>query len=501
VADGCCPRVRGRGLAFGLRAAKAAHEAHDRALERLLLGKPECEQRVHSPSISRRRSSGLPFLGDTGRPLARGAEPGAACPGAYPSLVTSRGQAGWLLRGRPPRRLLGPALALVVFLWAWIFLGHWIYGRNAAVATQNHDSVVYQGYGVAMRDGEVPYRDFTVVYPPGSLPVFLAPTYAVSTADVSGYERWFARLMAGCGLLCLVLVIASRAPALGVAFVAVSPLLVGSLLLSRYDLWPAALVAGATAALVRDRAGLGFAALAAAVAAKLFALVLVPVAIVWTLRRRGPAALRRGLASFAAVIAAAFVPFLILAPSGLWASLRGQAARAIQIESLVGTALLTFGHPSEFDSLGAKSIVGHHDAVIATTVVEVAVLVALWIAFARGEMVVERLYRYLAACVCAFIALGKVFSPQYLIWLIPLVPLVRGRRGLFAMSLLAVAMVVTQWYFPERYGSIEDGQLSWLAFGRDLVLLVVLATLSLPRLATVRHAAAARERSAGTRTG
>jgi uncharacterized membrane protein len=388
---------------------------------------------------------------------------------------------------RPSRRqVVAACLAVVVFLWSWIFLDHWFYGRNAAVVGQNHDSVVYQGYGAAMRSGQVPYRDFSVVYPPGALPVFLAPAYAVSTADVTGYQRWFARLMAVCGLLCLLLVMASRPPRLAVPFVAVSPLLIGSLALSRYDLWPAALVAAATAALVRDRHGLAFAAIGAAVAAKLFALVLVPVAVVWTLRRGGRESLRRGLISFALVLLAAFGPFLVLAPSGLWASLRDQAARAIQIESLVGTALLTFGHPSEFDSLGAKSIAGHHAAVIATTVVEAVVLIALWLAFARGEMEAARLVRYLAACVCAFIALGKVFSPQYLIWLVPLVPLVRGGRGLVASALLGAAMIATQWYYPGRYGSIEDGTLSWLAFVRDLMLVAVLGIVALPASGAIR---------------
>ena len=65
-------------------------------------------------------------------------------------------------------------------------------------------------------------------------------------------------------------------------------------------------------------------------------------------------------------------------------------------------------------------------------------LVGLWIAFARGPSDDDRFLRYSAAAVCAFIALGKVLSPQYLIWLIPLVPLVRGRRGLAATGLLTV---------------------------------------------------------------
>jgi len=88
-----------------------------------------------------------------------------------------------------------------------------------------------------------------------------------------------------------------------------------------------------------------------------------------------------------------------------------------------------------------------------------------------------------AGAVCAFVALGKVLSPQYLIWLAPLVPLVRGRRGLVAGSLLALAMVLTQLWFPYRYLRLAtefDARASWLVLARDLVLVALLAALVWP---------------------
>src|SRR4029453_16385640 len=60
----------------------------------------------------------------------------------------------------------------------------------------------------------------------------------------------------------------------------------------------------------RPRApGGGWRGLACAVAAKLSALVLLPLAVVWTLRRRGGAELWRGLAIFAVTVLAVFGPF------------------------------------------------------------------------------------------------------------------------------------------------------------------------------------------------
>src|SRR3954466_14670896 len=78
-------------------------------------------------------------------------------------------------------------------------------------------------------------------------------------------------------------------------FVAVAPVLVGSLILSRFDLWPALLLVVALAALLDERHRRGWGSLAAAVAAKLWPLVVVPVALAWSWRRGRAAAALVGL--------------------------------------------------------------------------------------------------------------------------------------------------------------------------------------------------------------
>ena len=138
-------------------------------------------------------------------------------------------------------------------------------------------------------------------------------------------------------------------------YAALAPLLVGSLILSRFDLWPALLVVAALAALLAGRDGIGWAFLGAAVAAKLWPLVLVPLALLWS-ARRGHA--RSALAGVA-VAALAFVPFALIAPHGLWHSVSGQASRPLQIESLGAALLTTFGHPHVVTTHGSQNLAGH----------------------------------------------------------------------------------------------------------------------------------------------
>jgi hypothetical protein len=65
----------------------------------------------------------------------------------------------------------------------------------------------------------------------------------------------------------------------------------------------------------------------------------------------------------------------------------------------------------------------------------------------------------------------------------PLVPLVRGKRGLAASALLGLALVLTQLWFPFRYWDLALHFAtfhSWLVLLRDLTLVAVFAVLIVP---------------------
>jgi hypothetical protein len=372
------------------------------------------------------------------------------------------------------------AAASALFLLAWGLLNHGFYARDQII-----DTPVYERYGEAMTQGQVPYRDFAVEYPPAALPVFLLP--ALGGGDSNDYERRFEGLMAALGVACVLLVAAAAAPIWAPFFVALTPLALGSVILSRFDLWPAAFTVAAIALLVAGRFRLGFGTLGVATAAKLYPVLLAPIAVahVWRLRGRREALVCTGV--FAAVFAAIVLPFALLSPGGVWDSFWRQAGRPLQIESLGAGLLLAAHHLFGLEltlesSHGSQNLTGTAPDVLAivSTVLQAAALVAIWVWYARGPADRDRLLAASAAAVCAFIAFGKVLSPQFLIWLLPLVPLVGGRRGLVASGLLGAALVLTQLWFPYRYWDLAlefDAAASWLVFARNLVLVALTLVL------------------------
>jgi len=404
----------------------------------------------------------------------------------------------WSLPAERRVALAAGLVALAVFGAAWAVLHRGFYRRDQII-----DTPVYQRYGDAMVDGQVPYLDFSVEYPPAALPVFLLPAIG-DRHDERIYRRNFERLMVLCGLLAIVgLAIALSSLRAGperllaaLGFAALAPLALGSVILTRFDLWPTALLMLGLAAVLAERRRTGLGVLGLAAAAKIFPVVVVPPALAYVWRRYGRREALICAAVFAGVVAIIFLPFVRLSPGGVWDSLQRQADRPLQIESLGSSFLLVahqFGAWTVHLNLshGSQNQGGSLAEALAAiqSVVQALVVAALWIAFARGPATPERLVRYSAASVAAFIAFGKVLSPQFLIWLLPLVPLVRGRRGLAASAVLAVALVLTQFWFPYRYWRLalhQDAIGSWLVFARDLVLVALVVVLAIPRRARAR---------------
>ena len=389
--------------------------------------------------------------------------------------------------------------ALAVLLLSLTLLHFGVYQRNLIL-----DTVEYHRYGVAMWHGSVPYRDFKVEYPPGALPMFELPS--LGAPGYSVFARGFyvlIGLLAAGAMLAMASVLRSLdasptrfAAALG--FFALAPLVLGSVVIYRYDLWPAALAVAGLAAILARRERLGFATLGLGLAAKIFPGVLVPPALAYVWRTRGRREALLCLACAAAAVAVFVVPFLIVSPGGFWGSIHRQASRPLQIESLGAGILLAAHHLGGLHlnvvtSHGSQNLGGSlPDALAAAqSALLVVALLAVWAAAALGPARPERLVRYAAASVVAFAAFDKVLSPQFMIWLLPLVPLVRGRRGLAASSLLALALLLTQLWFPIRYWDLARGLEAYpstLVLARDVVLVALLAVL----LVREREPAAAR---------
>ena len=97
----------------------------------------------------------------------------------------------WSLPARRGTRGLAypAAFAIVVFVCSWALLHYGWFERGQIV-----DTPVYQHYGDAMERGEVPYRDFSVEYPPGALPVFVLPALG-HAGDDAAFRRSFETLM------------------------------------------------------------------------------------------------------------------------------------------------------------------------------------------------------------------------------------------------------------------------------------------------------------------
>ncbi|MCA1688100.1 MAG: glycosyltransferase 87 family protein [Actinobacteria bacterium] len=311
-------------------------------------------------------------------------------------------------------------------------------------------------------------------YPPGSLPAFVPP--ALFSTDATGYTTLFSSEMALALVATLILTaLAARRMrgswswAVPAATLAAAAIMLYPVAVTRYDALVALVLALAVhgAALGGRYVLLAYAALGLGAAAKLVpALATVPLALA-----RGKVV--RGYAVFFGVLALFFAPAVLLGGAGFLGSFAYHADRGLQVESLAASVLMQLGRVSDVVfGYGAFEVRGQgvELAGLSLPVTGVLLLVtALFVyrEYRKGRFGVEAFPRYAAALILAFMLGSKVLSPQYVIWLLPLVPLSAGGVAGICVSaiFLAICWTTTQ-VFPIHY----DDLVNLRAPGPDLLL-------------------------------
>ena len=338
----------------------------------------------------------------------------------------------------------------------------------------------------------LPWRDFSVEYPPGMLVFALAP--ALLTRDFGAYHLLFSIEMEFLLTLALWLGMKSAElirPGLGREVLSLSIPCVaalGIIAVRRYDAAVALTLAAAFYGLIAARPVTSGLALAAGAVVKGVPVLLAPIGVIFYASQRAWGALARSLAAASLVMALAGAAFFALAGSHAADMLFYHGDRPVQIESLYGGAL-AFARVFDPDiaetvaSFGSANIASAYEPLlrrlgsILPLLAVAGVYIWLWRALRRATDGLTR-FRVLLAAICgvlvALMALGKIFSPQYLVWLMPLGVMASALSSSRSRIQFFMVCLLTQIEYPFVYAFFSaalDPRFGLLVLVRDVILL------------------------------
>ena len=352
------------------------------------------------------------------------------------------------------------------------------------------DVVVFQGIANDLVHGTLPYRDRVVEYPPYAIPIFLLPrlfgegNYLDGFLTLAFIADWLIKI----SLFAMGLRQSKTARALlPLLLYCVAVPCIHFFLLQRYDLWPALVCLLAVWLFGSGRYTASGLAIAVGIGVKLYPILFVPPLLVLAWRQGQWKPFSTGLV-------------LGLLPLGClsfylpwWRFAEFHAARGLQVESLYASGLW-LGHLLGFAEIhwtytnkwyevqgAAATTVLPWARLIFVAGVGGSTVISMWAAAKLQRVSVPQIARLLLISLLAFVGLNQVFSPQYMIWLLPLAALASVEGKLWPPCAIALATAFTPWFYPvpDYYGPGLNGLESLVLFGRDWLVIAVWISLLL----------------------
>jgi hypothetical protein len=333
---------------------------------------------------------------------------------------------------------------------------------------------------VASQTTSGPFRVLPPEYPLLTLTAFSLPLLA----PAQWYQVVFAITMAIIAGIIYLLLRRYRSTSAAIAFAIY--LVIGSwaTALGRFDLIPAGLILGAVILGVRAKWKWAFALLAAATLLKLFPIVLIPVFLIaqnmqsckkWFAWSRWSA-----LIVFFGICAVVTLVSLALNVANTILPINYFLNRPIQVESFPATLLwlgnfvgYTVQWAFTFQSLNFLSPLAHSVSLLSNLLLVAGLLYTFWLQW-RGKIDLP-----IASLMTLLILLvtGKVFSPQYFIWVAPLVAYVGQGNWKWLVSWTGFSML-TLIIFPNLYVNIVYIKSYYsVILARDWLLLAIVCVL------------------------
>jgi len=352
--------------------------------------------------------------------------------------------------------------------------------------------------------GLIPYSEMKFEYPPLALVFMIVPRLIAE--DLQGFyyaSALLSYLFFVIGIF-FMLKIADEVeqPRSRIYVMALGTLLFTNIfIVARNDVYPTVMVIISIWFYLRKSYGLSFAMMALGTMTKIYPVILIPVLLIPFLAKKDWRNAAKYLGISATVCFLIEIPFLIADPSTAFAYLTYHSARGIQIESITASFLLflnAFACPGLVTvnfGYGSDNIAGATADAIAPcmSILMAAVFVFLiWILVRihRARIDDWRRLTLLVGLISVttlmlFISVNKVYSAQYAIWILMLLPLAimassyeNWRRRLLAISLIYAVLCMLNGFAYIYLGLPDLNPAAVLiVFLRNLVHLAMTAVL------------------------
>lgn len=276
-----------------------------------------------------------------------------------------------------------------------------------------------------------------------------------------------------------------------------------ALVVWRYDIVPAVLTVAALWATTRGRWALAGAMLGLAGGLKLYAAVLAPLLVLHAWRTGGAKAAVRAGATGGLVGMGSVAAYALFPGSSPLDLLSFTASRPLHLESVPGAviAALAMMGATVVDielSFGSFNVTGSaaDDSLAALRVLQPLVLAlslgagsyAIW---RQRPLATDTVVLAWMAALLGLVVANRVVSPQYLLWVLPLIPLTRGLVRWAMVGAIVLGALIFPWLYKALL-ELEPMPVT-LALLRNLLLIVawLAAMLHLIRTAVGRHSASA----------